>query len=137
VTTLDGLVKSGHDNERNLDALGERGARLIDQGLEGLGLADRDVGENLPINFDAGEIEAADKSAIGQPVHADGSVDALNPKSTESPLPGPPISIGVLAGFFEGLTRGLDEPRAGAVMAPRALQNLLVLSAGRNAPFDP
>src|ERR1700679_2745046 len=62
------------------------GADLIHQSLEGLGLVHGEVGQDFPVDLDAGLSEAADKSAVGQVVEATGGVDPLDPESAEIPL---------------------------------------------------
>src|SRR6266481_2825202 len=73
------------------------GARSLGhQSFEGLGLPDREIGQNLAVDLDAGALEAADKSAVGEPVLAHGGVDALDPQGAEIPLPQLSPDIGVL-----------------------------------------
>jgi hypothetical protein len=98
---------------------------LIDQGFEGLRFAHRDIGQDFPVDLDAGRGEAADKSAIGQAVLADRSVYALNPKSAEIPLSQLPPDIGVLHRTVDrGIGRG-DVVLAAAIEALGLLENAL------------
>src|SRR5262245_25831922 len=68
---------------------------LLQQGLEGLGLAHRKISQNFPVDRDAREVEAANKSAVSErtPIVlleaelTHGGVDALNPEAAEIALP--------------------------------------------------
>src|SRR5690606_6967255 len=85
VPALNGQVKRG--------CSGESGPRLFDQGLEGLGLVDGEIGEHLAVHLDASLAEAVDKSTIGQAVLAGRGIDALDPERTEITLPGTTVTI--------------------------------------------
>src|ERR1700741_922287 len=72
------------------------GGRRRHQRLERFGLADREIGQDLAVDLDAGLGEPADKSAVGQPVLAHGGVDALDPQRAEVALAQLAPDIGVL-----------------------------------------
>src|SRR3546814_16793954 len=65
-----------------------------------------------------------------------GGVDALNPERTEAALLYLAIAIGVLASLFDCLPRDADGVLAAAIIALRLIQDILVLGAGGNTPFD-
>src|SRR5690606_12068667 len=94
VPALNGQVKRG--------CSGESGPRLFDQGLEGLGLVDGEIGEHLAVHLDASLAEAVDKSAIGQTQLAGAGVDALDPEGAEIALLRAAVTIGILAGLLDG-----------------------------------
>src|SRR6185295_15712310 len=102
-----------------------RACRLVDQGLEGLGLAHGEVCEDLAVNRNSRNPEAVDKSAVGQTVLADRSVDALDPKRAEIALPKLAADVGMLARLVDGGVRGRDVVLAAAAEALGLLQDLL------------
>src|SRR5919206_2169703 len=60
--------------------LRKRSAGLGDDALEGLALVHRDIGEGLAVEVDPGELQTVHELAVGQPLGADGGVDALDPQ---------------------------------------------------------
>src|SRR3546814_1343050 len=62
---------------------GQRSLRLGDDGAERLALVHRDVGQNLAVQFHAGQLQAVHELRIGQALGADAGVDALDPQAAE------------------------------------------------------
>src|SRR4051812_37902056 len=89
-----------------------------------------DIGQDLPVQFDAGELQPVHELRIGQAFGADAGVDALDPQSPEAALLNLAVAIGVLAGLFDGLTRDANRVLATAIIALRLIQNPLVLRLG-------
>ncbi len=94
------------------------------------------IGKHLAIHLDPREIEAVDKSAIGQPVFANTGIDALDPQRPELPLALAPVAIGILHRAFDRLNRGAKHILAPAIKARRGIDNLFVTGVSCNAPFD-
>src|SRR3546814_4615404 len=86
--------------------------------------------------FDTRKLQTVHELAIGQAFHAYGGVDALNPERTEAALLYLAIAIGVLASLFDCLPRDADGVLAAAIIALSLIQDILVLGAGGNTPFD-
>jgi cysteine synthase A len=99
---------------------------LVDQRLEGVRLVDREIRQDLAVDFDAGLVQTVDEAAVGQAVLAGGRVDALDPERTEVALLGLAVAVGVLAGLLDGLLGDADGVLAAAVVAFGCLKNLLV-----------
>src|SRR5207253_7491392 len=110
--------------------------RLGDDRAERLAFVHRDVGEHLAVQRDAGEVQRVDELAVGQPLGADGGVDALNPQSAEAPLLHLAVAVGVLPGLLDRLAGDADRVLAAAVIALRLVEDALVLGAGGYAAFD-
>src|SRR5690606_14011900 len=104
--------------------------------VEGLGLAHRQIGQNLAVDLDAGEREAVDKSAIGQTLLAGGGVDALEPQRTEIALFGATVAERVLQSLLDLLDRDAEDGGIAAPVALGELEDLLVAGTGVDAPFD-
>ncbi len=109
---------------------------LCDQHAERFGLGDREIAQHLAVNGNLSLAEAVDKSAIGQSVVADGSVDTLDPQGAEIALLDATIAVGVLAGLFDGLLGDTDRRLSAAVLTLGSLQDLLVTGVIGNASFN-
>src|SRR5688572_3365966 len=96
----------------------------------------RNVGQDLPVEVDVGELQRMDELAIGQSLGANRRVDALDPQGTEAPLLHLAIAIGVLPGLLDGLAGDTDRVLATAIIALRLIENPLMLGAGRGAALD-
>ena len=97
---------------------------------------DREVGENLAVQFDPGEREAVDKSGIGQTMLAHRRVDALDPQRAEVALVLTATDIGVLERLLEPFRRDAVGVLGAAAETLGGLQNLLVPGVLGNAAFD-
>src|SRR5271156_5138331 len=87
-----------------LKPLRQRGDDLVDDGLERGGVGPCDVGEDLAVDFDAGQFKAVHKSRISQAFEPGRGVDALDPQGAELTLAHLAVAVGVLAGLVD---RGL------------------------------
>src|SRR3954449_246370 len=114
----------------------QRALRLRYDGAERFGLVHRNVREHLPVERDSGELQRVDKLAIGQSFGAHRSIDSLDPERAEAALLHLAVTICVLAGLLDGLTRDANSVLATAVIALRLIENALVLGAGGHTPFD-
>src|SRR5829696_6242104 len=73
----------------------ERGLGLLGDLAEGRGVADRDVGQHLPVERDLGLAQPRDELVVGQPFAARGCVDPHDPKAAEVPLLVLAVTVGV------------------------------------------
>ena len=125
----------------SVDASGARGglgARLgvlcpLGEHLERLRMVQRQVGEALAIQSDAGGLQAVDQLTVGQAVQARGGVDAHDPQAAEVALLAAAAGVGVVQRLVDGLLGGLIQLALGGVEPLRALQQLLRL-ARRTVP---
>ena len=117
-------------------SLRQRGLGLLDDGLECRRLADREIGQHLAIDRDAGLREPVDKPAVGEAEGPHRGVEALDPQRPEGALAPLAVAEGVLVGLLHRLLGDADGVLAPAVKALGGLENFLVLGVGRDAPFD-
>src|SRR5207247_107751 len=120
---------------RMLPAMLRLGTALGDgnQFAEGSGVANRQIGQHLSIDVDAGQLETMHELVVGHPLAAGCGVDPGDPELAHVALAGPPVAVGVLERVQQGLVRG---PEQGPVRHPEALgqiQDLLVATAGGDA----
>src|SRR4051812_1789899 len=116
--------------------LRQRAFGLGDDRLEGLALVHRDVGEDLAVQLDAGELEPVHEAAVGHPLGAHGGVDPLDPERPERALLHLSVAISVLAGLLDRLAGDPDGVLAAAVIALRLIQQPFVLGAGGHPALD-
>src|SRR5205085_3544316 len=121
---------------RRCSFLRQRGLGLFDDGLECRRLANREIGQHLAVDRDAGLREPVDKSAVGDPEGTHRGVQALNPQRTEGALAPLAVAEGVLVGLLHRLLGDADGVLAPAVEAFGGLEDFLVLGVRRDAPFD-
>ena len=76
----------GSGLDRSVDVLGQSGLGLLDDGLEGLGIGDGQLGESAAVQLDAGQVQTLDEAVVGDAFGADGGVDALDPQLAEVTL---------------------------------------------------
>src|SRR5882757_2922659 len=103
------------------------GGGLVAERLEAGRVLDGEVGEHLAVYSDAREVQAVDKSAVGQSVLAHGGVDALNPERAEGALLAFAVAVAILHGLLDRLLGDADRILAPAVVALGLLQHLPVL----------
>ena len=112
---------------------GQRRLSLVDQGLEGAGLMDREIGKNLAINLDTGALQPVHELRIGHAVLAHPGIDALDPQGAEIALAGTAVAIGVLSRLLDRLDGGAEDIFTPAVITFGAFGNLFVAGALRDA----
>ena len=76
------------------------------------------------------------QTAVAQPVHACGCVDARDPQCPELALALATIAIGVLPGLDDGLLGDPEHLSARAVVSLGLIENLLVPRLGHDSAFD-
>src|SRR4030095_16463549 len=107
---------------RSSGLLRQGSARLGNDRLEGVALVHRDVGQDLAVEIDAGELEAVHELAVGQAFGADRGVDALDPQGAEAALLHLAVAIGILPGLLDRLAGGPGRALAGGRKTPRPLE---------------
>src|SRR5688572_30628265 len=85
----------------------QRGPRLVGEGAKRLRIAHGEVGQNLPINLDAGLAQSADQRVVAHVVLASRGVDADDPESAEIALLVLAIAVRIAPPALDGLLRGL------------------------------
>ena len=91
------------------------------QFAEGFGVANRQIGEHLSIDVDAGQLEAMHELVVRHPLAAGCGVDPGDPKLAHVALAGPPVAIGVLERMplLEGRNMIMILAPAAAAQAPQ------------------
>src|SRR5256712_1555830 len=115
---------------------GLRAGDLCDAG-EGLGVVERERGQDLAIDLDPGDFEPGNQLAVGEPVRARRGVDAHDPQRAEVALALLAVAVGVGEAALDGLAR-LAVRLAPSADAPLRLLHGLLVAAGRPpAPLRP
>src|SRR5512139_4086054 len=114
----------------------QRGLGLLDDGAERAALVHRQVGHDLAVELDPGELGAVDELRVGQPFGAHRGVDPLDPQRAEAALLHLAVAVGVLARLLDRLASDADGVLAAAAIALGRVQNPLVLGVRGYAAFD-
>src|SRR3954467_4059264 len=114
----------------------KRRACLRDDAAERRALVHGDVGQDLAVQVDAGELQPVHELAVGQALGPNRGVDALDPQRPERALLHLAVAIGVLTGLLDGLLGDADRVLATAVIALRLLQDPLVAGLGGGPALD-
>lgn len=76
---------------------------LVNDGLEGSGVVEGEVGEHLAVDLDTSLMDEAHELAVGEILHAGSGVDTLNPESAEVALLVLAVAVGVGKTLFPGV----------------------------------
>src|SRR5437667_11364406 len=96
---------------------------------EGLGVVERERGQDLTIDLDPGGFEPGDQLAVGEPVRARRGVDAHDPQRPEVALALLAVAVGVGEAALDGLARLAVRLAPSADEPLRLLHGLLVAAA--------
>ena len=96
-------------------------------GLEGLGIVDGEVGEHLAVNLNAGLVKAAHQLRVREAFEAGSCVDALNPQCAEVALLVAAVTEGVGQTFFPSVLGNGPDILAGTVVTAGELEDSLTL----------
>src|SRR3989442_3563932 len=107
---------------------GLRAGDLCDAG-EGLGVVERERGQDLAIDLDPGGFEPAHQLAVGEPVRARRGVDAHDPQRAQVALALLAVAVGAGEAALDGLARLSVRPSPSADEPLRLLHGLLVAAA--------
>src|SRR5689334_2909539 len=83
--------------------------RQLREPAKGVGVVDREIGQHLSIDVDAGCAEAGHEPAVAHPLAASRGVDPGDPQGAELTLLFAPVPVGVPHGTLRGLLGGLVE----------------------------
>src|SRR3990167_5771805 len=109
---------------------------LLDDRGKGTAFVHRQVGHDLAVEFDPGELGAVNELRIGQPLGADRGVDPLDPQRAEIPLFDLPVAVGILTGLLDRLAGDPDGVLAATAIALGLVEDSLVLGARGDAALD-
>src|SRR3712207_6433075 len=79
----------------------------LGESAEGLGIAHGDVGQDLAVQLDAGELQAVHERAVGHALEARGGVDAGDPQAAEVALAVAAVPVRVGVRLHQGFLRAL------------------------------
>src|SRR5262249_49051415 len=120
-------------------ALGARCQGLLGrfrQVAESLGIAHREIGEDLAVEVAAGFFQSRDEAIVREPVHPRSGVDAQDPQTAEVAL----ARLAVACGVAEGLVHRLLGHAVGVALGPPVaggeLENFLALLSFLAAALD-
>src|SRR5215468_3634639 len=113
----------------------QRGARFVGERCKRRGIVHREVGQNLSIDFDAGQLEAVHERVVVHVVLVRAGVDARDPETAEVALLVLAIAVRVLPPAFDGLFGGTPQLAARAESAARGLHDLLLPLETRNVRY--
>src|SRR5271170_3339965 len=114
----------------SLSLLAEGRLRGLDQALERRRLGDREVGDDLAIQLDAGQLQAVDELGIAQAMLAGAGIDALDPEGAEAALLVAPVAIGILQPLLDLLDRNPVAGMRATAIALGEVKDLLVAGVG-------
>lgn len=96
---------------------------LGNDGLEGFGAVDGEVGEDLAVDFDAGFVEGTHQLGVRETFEAGSSVDTLNPESAKVALFGATVAERIGQTFFPGVFGNGPDVLTCAIVAACKFQN--------------
>src|SRR5436190_23082448 len=104
---------------------------------EGLGIAHGDVGQDLAVELDAGQLQAVHELAVAEAVLAGGRVDAGDPEAAEVTLAVAPIAVRVGVRLHQRFLGALVVRLRLAAEALGALERGTALLLGVDGALDP
>src|SRR5665811_2559249 len=69
--------------------------RDLDQGGEGCGVVDGELGQHASVDLDLGRLQTLDEAVVGHAIGAGAGVDPLDPEATEVTLAGATVAVGI------------------------------------------
>src|SRR5436189_1783551 len=111
------------------------GAHLVGERAKRLRISHGDVGQDLPVDLDAGLAEAVDEHVVAHVVLPRGGVDAHDPEPAEIALLILAIAIRVLPPTLDILLRCLPQLGAGTEGALGVLEDLLLPLEARDVRY--
>src|SRR3569833_2070264 len=113
----------------------QRGARLFDEARKRRRIVHREIGEDLSVDFDTGELEAVHERVVVHVVLMCAGVDTRDPQLAEITLFVLAIAVRVLPSALDGLLRRTPQLAAGAKGAARSLHDLFFPLQARNVRY--
>jgi hypothetical protein len=111
-------------------------AGAADQAGEGARVGDRDVGQDLAVDLDAGLAQAGDEPVVGHALGPGGGVDPGDPQGPEVALARPPVPVGVAQGVHDLLVGGAVVPSPAAPVALGQLHGGALGLGAVDGPLD-
>src|SRR5687767_5886469 len=115
---------SGSGSRRRAARLRDRRTGDLDERRERRGVRDRDVGEDLAVDLDAGGLEPLDEAVVGHAVLTSGGVDAGDPELPEVALALLAVPVLVRRRVEQLLLRLAVEPAPLTAVAAGLLEDL-------------
>src|SRR3954447_5554251 len=109
----------------------------LHESAERLGVAHGDVGQNLAVQLDSGQLEPVHELRVAHAVELGGSVDAGDPQATEVALAVAAVAVGVRLRLDEGFLRPLVVVVGLAAVSLRPLEDFAPLLARVDGALDP
>src|SRR6185312_11991852 len=109
---------------------------LFGQTFKASGISDRQLRQNLAVQFHPGLLKPADELAVAEPVQLGGGADAHNPQRTELALLEPAPGVRELQPALHRLFGGTVQLGFSQEIAAGALQYLFALGAAFGSAFD-
>ena len=81
----------------------KRGLGLLKDGVKRSFVVDRDIGEDLAIDFDVGRNQSFDEAAVSESAATGGSADTLDPETTELTFALFTVAVFVLTRLVDGV----------------------------------
>src|SRR4030095_14073354 len=107
-----------------------------DQAREGARVGDRDVGQDLAVDLDAGLAEAGDEPVVGHALGPGGGVDPGDPQGPEVALARPAVAVGVAQGVHDLLVGGSVVASTAAAVALGQLHGGALGLGAVDGPLD-
>ena len=105
---------------------------LLNDSLEGFGVVEREVGEDLAVDFDAALVDEAHELGVGEVLDAGGGVDTLNPERTEVALLVLAVTVSIGQTLFPCVLGNGPDITAAAEVAAGELEDFFATCAGCN-----
>src|SRR5680860_561587 len=128
-----GLCRCGDLRCRRVGRKGALGA--LDEGREGGGLVDGQVGQDATVDANAGQGEALDEAVVRQAVGAGRGVDPLDPQATEVALACTAVTVAVDEGVGDLLLGLTVQTRTLTAVTRGAFENDATLLVGVYSPL--
>src|SRR6478672_1176675 len=119
-----------------VDVLGQGGLGGLDERVERGDVVDGQVGEDLAVHLDAGQVQSLDEPVVGHALGAGGRVDALDPQLAEVALVLAPVVVAVDQRVGDLLLRLAVEARTLSAVTAGALEDDPALLLGVHCPLD-
>src|SRR3990172_7210960 len=102
----------------------------MDDDGEGLRLTDCEIGEHLPVEADAGGLQAVDQATVAGAVEPGGGVDTGDPQPAQVTLADSAVAVGIPQALEHRLVRPPEQSVARAPHPARHAKDLVVPAAG-------
>src|SRR5690606_32638397 len=121
---------------RRSGRLSDLGLDLLDDGVEGRLVVDRQFRKDLAIKLDLRLHQPVHENAVGQAVFTRGGVDAGDPEGAEYSLAIAAIAVGILPRLHHRLLGDPEYGTAAAAVSLGLVEDFLVAGAGGYASLD-